>query len=176
MVFQLNINGDSKLYLVGFRIDSDNDTGIDFYTLYFDDERPIDCDGFPIFFFNPTDMKKVLDMSNCGCNHLSLPQQEDIRFIDIAYTIYEIGVCNKTENANLLDTLNMLWDFTAFFDNRTHQEFRKIIRHAANNFTTSYDIERYFNESKMTRDNLIQAIEWVIGATLIRAKYIRPEI
>jgi hypothetical protein len=51
MVYQLNIEKDSALYLVGFRIDVDNETGVgDCYTLYFEDERPIDNNGCPIFF------------------------------------------------------------------------------------------------------------------------------
>jgi hypothetical protein len=50
-MLHINIDDNSELYLVGFRIDSDNEGGIDFYTLYLDSERPIDCDGYPILFF-----------------------------------------------------------------------------------------------------------------------------
>jgi hypothetical protein len=120
-------------------------------------------------------MIKALSLSNCGCNHLLLPRVEDVLFIDVAYTLYEIAVCDKTDNASLLDTLNILYDFTAFFDERKNQKYRKMIRHAANYFTTHYEIETYFNEVEITRYDLIQAIEWIVGATMIRAKYILPE-
>jgi hypothetical protein len=178
MVFQLNINDDSKLYLVGYRIDSDK-SGVDFYALYLDDERPIDCDGCPIFFFNPNDMGKALDVSNCNCNcnYLSLPSMEDFAYFDIAFTIYQIGKYNKTEDADIINTLNALCDLMTFFhDDRINEKYRKIIRDAANHFTFSYDIEAYFAENEVTRIDLIQAIEWVVGATILWAKYIRPEI
>jgi hypothetical protein len=172
---QLEIKEDSQLYLVGYRIDSDK-SGVDFYALYLDDERPIDCAGCPVFFSNLSDMSKALDISNCGCNHLSLPNAEDFVYFDIAFSIYEIAACNKTDNADLLDTLNALCDLVTFFhDDRVNEKYRKIIRDAANHFTFSYDIESYFRENEVTRFELIQAIEWVVGATALWAKYIRPE-
>jgi hypothetical protein len=174
MVYQYKIEEDSKLYLVGYRIDSDNN-GVDFYALYLDDERPIDCDGCPIFFSDPSDMSKALDVSNCGCNHLSLPSTENFVYFDIAFTVYEIAEHDKTDNAGLLDSLNALCDFITFFhDDRANEKYKKIIRDAANHFTFSYDIEAYFKENEVTRFDLIKAIEWVVGATALWAKYIRP--
>jgi hypothetical protein len=173
---ELQISEDSELYLVGFRIDSENDNGSDFYTLYLDSERPLDCDGYPIIFFSIQDMDKALALSNCGCNHLPLPQPENYEFIDIAFAIYEIGVCDKTSNANIVDCLNLLLDFVSLLhENRIHKKYKKIMRDAANHFTFSYDIESYFMENEVTRIEIVQAIEWSVGATALWAKYIRPE-
>jgi hypothetical protein len=52
MIYQLN-NDNSELHLVRIRINSDSKTDIDFYTLYLGNEKPIDSDGFPIFFLIP---------------------------------------------------------------------------------------------------------------------------
>jgi hypothetical protein len=120
-------------------------------------------------------MVKALNMSNCSCNHLAIPSPENFSFIDIAHALYEIGKCNVTDNANILDCLNMMWDFISFFHaDRIHNENKKIIHDAANYFTFNYDIESYFKERNMTRTSLVQAIEWVVGATVMWAKYIHP--
>jgi hypothetical protein len=175
MTYQLNINSDSELRLIKFGIYSDNETSIGFYVLYRDSERPIDYDGFPILFFDPNDMGSALSISDCGCNHLSLPSVKDTIFIDITSTIYEIGECSRTTNTNLFNTLDRLCDFVTFFhEDRIHSEYSKIIHQAAHHFATSYDIEAFFNEKGTSREELIQSIEWVVGATMLWAKYIRP--
>jgi hypothetical protein len=121
-------------------------------------------------------MNKALNISNCDCNISSLPRINDVIFIDIARSIYEIGKCNKINDTNLLNTLKILCDFKTFFnDNRIHKEYKKFIDQAVIHFTKSKDVEAFFIENDITRENIVQAIEWVIGAIILWSKYIRPE-
>jgi hypothetical protein len=170
---KIEITDDSELFLVGFRINTDTERDCDFYTLYVDSERPIDCDGYPIIFFTPKDSSKALALSNCGCDHLPLPTFGEYAYIDIAQTIYEIGEFDKTDNTNILDSINMILDFVSMLhENRIQREYKKLMRDAANHFTFSYEIDSFFKESGTKRVKLVQALEWAIGATVLWAKYV----
>ncbi len=171
---EIEIADDSELYLIGFRIDSLLEDNCDFYTLYVDSERPIDSDGYPIIFFKDDDIKKVLETSNCGCEHLPLNLPDNFCFIDIAQTVLEIGTCEKTNNGNLLDSLNMIRDFIPMLhESRVHKKNWQLLCHAANHFTFSYDIKEFFDKNDVERKELIWAIEWALGATLLWSKYVR---
>lgn len=176
---KLQINCDSQLYLVGYRIDDSNTESSDFFTLYFEDERPIDVDGFPIIFFHPQDMQKALDLSNCGCNHLSIPNAlEEYAFIDFAYTVYEIRNENATEYDHFINCINMTRDFLAMLpEENVPSDFKKILRDATCHFTFNTQIDEFFNKYNHKRELLAQSIEWTLGATLLHARFIgRPII
>ncbi len=171
----LEITAESQLYLVGYRIDSELFDGkCDFYTLYVDDERVIDFDGFPIIFFDVNDAEKALSASNCGCEHLTIPSIADLRYMDIAYAIYELLAVDKTDSGKIVSCLNILLDFLVFLpESRVPTDYKRRMRKAADHFTFNYEIKEYFEENGTTREELVQAMEWTIGATLLCAKYVR---
>jgi hypothetical protein len=171
-ISKISLDKDSTLFLVGFRIDSER-IEPQFYILYVDSERPIDLNGYPIIFFDRNNASKALKESNCGCEHLPFHSLDEYTYIDIAQAIYEIGICSKTENANILNSLNMILDFVAFLpQDRQHRNSLEIINRAADYFTLSKDINEFFELTKISRIELVQSIEWVIGAIVLYAKFI----
>ena len=168
------ITDETQLYLVGYRVDADRtDENWDFYTLYIDDERAIDFDGFPIIFFNVDHMEKALKASDCGCEHLPLPLADDIAEMDIAQVVSDLMGEDKTDNGDIVDCLNTLLDFLVFLpEARVHQEYKRRMRQAANHFTFRYEIKEYFENNNVSRIELVQAMEWAVGATLLWAKFV----
>ncbi len=171
---KLEITDESQLYLIGYRIDSDRcDDKCDFYTLYVDDERMIDVDGFPIIFFDVNHAQKALETSNCGCEHLTIPPLDDFAYMDIAQAISDLLEEGKTDKGNIISCLNILLDFLVFLPEiRIQHEYKQRIRIAADHFTFHYEIKGFFEMVDFSRIELIQAIEWALGATLLWAKYI----
>ncbi len=162
------------LEIVGVRIDNDV-TYPQFYLLYITSSelRPLDHDGYPILFFPLAKHREALEISTCGCNHLPIDSLDDIFCIDIAEMIYELGEFNETKYANILDSLNMILDFVNFLhEDRINTRYKKIMRTAADHFTFSKNIEELFEAADFTRIELIQAIEWALGATMLWAKYV----
>jgi hypothetical protein len=173
---KIDVDENSKLYLTGFRLLVDSENDCDFYTLYIDSEQPIEYNGSPIIFFQKEDISKALALSDCGCEKLPIHAPDDFDYIDIAFAIYELGTSSDTKDGNIVSVLNVLLDFVSFLhENRIHKEYKKLMREAANYFTFNGNIESYFSSRNKRREELVQAIEWAVGATLLWAKYIRPE-
>lgn len=171
---KIEITDESQLFLVGFRIDAENENTCDFYTLYVDSERPIDCDGYPIITLTKDNIQQSLDLSTCGCKHLPFATDDDLAFIDIAQAVFDIGTKDKTDNANIIDCLNMILDFVSMFhEERVNKVYKKLLRDAANHFTFHYEIKDFFDKKEISREELIWAIEWAVGALLLWAKYVR---
>ncbi len=160
------------LEVVGFRIDTDV-ANPQFYLLYVTSEesRPLDCHGFPIIFFPQSKYQEALAISTCGCNHLPVEFMDD--YFDFTQMIYDLTELDETNNANLLDSLNLILDFVYFLpEERINARFKQIMETAADHFTFSKNIEELFEAVDFTRIELVQAIEWALGATLLWAKYV----
>jgi len=171
------ITEETRLYLVGFRIDAEREELYDFYTLYIDGDQAIDVDGFPIIFFDVKHAEKALRLSNCGCGHLPLPSgdfaDDDFAYMDIAQAVHDLMAEDKTDNSNIVSCLNIILDFLVFLpEERVHQEYKRLMRNAANHFTFRYEIKEYFEASGINRIELIQAMEWAVGATLLWARFV----
>jgi len=166
---------ENSIFLVGFRIDTDVAVP-QFYILWESDNgRPLDHNGYPILFFSPDKYREALAISTCQCNRLPIDPDSlnKCDYMDIAMTIYEIGAFKKTTNVNIVDVLNILLDFVAFLpDGRVNMYYKKIMETAANYFTFSGNIEGLFQTVDFSRDDLVQAIEWSVGATVLYAKYV----
>ena len=164
----ISFTHENTIFLLGFRIDTDV-TDPQFYILWESNNgRPLDHNGYPIIFFSPDKYQEALAISTCQCSQLpiDLDSLNSCEYMDIAMTIYEIESLNKTTNVNIVDELNILLDFVAFLpDERVNMYYKKIMGEAADYFTFDGNIEGLFQAVDFSRFELIQAIEWSVGAT-----------
>lgn len=168
----MNIEPDSKLYIAGIRIDSDGPNP-QFYTVYLDSEKPLNCEGCPIIFFDLKNAVKAREVSDCGCNDIAFDSVAEYAYIDIAQAVCAIGSKDTDPSSDITNSLNTLLDFVSFLhEDRTQHEYCKRMKQAAVYFTFNSNINSFFESVDYTRIQLVQAIEWSIGATLLWTKYV----
>jgi len=172
---QIDRDENSRLEVVGLRVDADV-ADSQFYILYdVDTCRPLDHNGYPVVFFSPSKHREALDISTCLREQLPFDPDSLITPVcmDIAMAIHDIGTLDKATNTNIVSELNILLDFIAFLsDGRINMRYKKIMETAADHFTFRRDIEGLFQAVDFSRIELIQAIEWAVGATVLHAKYV----
>jgi hypothetical protein len=174
---EINRDENSRLELVGFRVDGDA-TIPQFYVLYdVDSSLPIDHNGFPIIFFSRDKYQEAHALSTCQCENLPIDSDSlskcDTDYFDIAMAIYEIESLSEAVNVGIVDELNLLLDFVSFLpEDRINMYYKKIMGKAADHFTFSNNIEEFFLTAEFSRCELVLAIAWAVGATALYAKYV----
>jgi hypothetical protein len=94
-------------------------------------------------------------------------------YMDIVRAVYEIESLDETEYSNIVAELNILLDFVSFLpEDRVNMYYKRIMRIAADYFTFDGNIEEFFQTAEFSRSELVQAIQWAIGATVLHAKFI----
>lgn len=161
---------ESLLEVIGVRIDADA-TEPQAYLVCFDSNLPIDCEGYPILFFETNKAAEAVSISNA--NEIKSSPIISPCIYDIAQAAYELDVGETTPNANICDCLNIILDFVSFLpEDFVHERYKEILSRAADHFTFTKDIKQFFDLHEITRQELRQAIEWAIGATALYAKFI----
>jgi hypothetical protein len=166
------------IYLVGFSIASDSDEP-NFYALYFcyDDtnDRPIALDGEILFFQKPELATSVLIRSDdINKNKLisKIFQEVDMVF-DIDSVLYLIEYENVDTSAEIINFLNILFDFVKFTGVGFPENYREYLYDFADHLTFDTEYESFFQKSSMKRSLVIEALYWCLGAIFANSKIIQ---
>ncbi|MGL6193577.1 MAG: hypothetical protein ACRC2T_02005 [Thermoguttaceae bacterium] len=171
------IIGNEDTEIIGLRVLQDVDAPLA-YTIYVAEERPIFFDKRLIIFFDLNNADKALRKANCGAERLSVPsvfeQHVVFDYFRSINTLSEKG-CKNINYSTFVSCLNFLEDIyfsTMPKRKRICDPFFKKIFSASFYFFDNDEIDPFFIQEGYDRKELVDAIEHVIGKTLLTAKYI----
>jgi hypothetical protein len=162
-----------RFWLVGLRLDP-NFSYPDFHTVLQDKPAywPIMYEGQIIFFQKAEAAQEALDFY---LRYLGLPPSgvptEPALTLDFAQALYLLSSGFRDEASYVLNIINTLLDMFDAASITLPAKYRFVLHQAADHLTFSKEIESLFNDRALNRAEVIEAIQWGLGAVLTKAMF-----
>ena len=168
-----------RFWLVGLRLDP-NFPHPDFYTVLRDEPEywPIVYEGQIIFFQKAEVAQDALDFY---LGHLRLPPAnvptEPTLILDFAEGLYLLSKESRDEVSCVLNIINTLLDMLDAACVRVPTKYRAELHQIADHLTFSKELGSLFNDQKLERAEIIEALQWGLGAVLTKSMFFpKPDI
>jgi|JFJP01.1.fsa_nt_gi hypothetical protein len=162
------------LWLIGFSLDPDT-ASPDFYTLIFpgDRDEPLQNEGYLIFFSDPKLASHALTFAQNDYNptiHL-LPNEIDAVY-DVAQTLYLLNQAEIDNEAAIVNCLNIMFDLVRATTLPMPPEYKRLLYALADHLTFERELTPFFEQQQITRQSVIDAFIWCMGAIASKFKLI----
>jgi hypothetical protein len=167
---------EQHIYLVGFTIASDSD-GPNFFALYVccgENDRPIALEGEILLFQKPELAASVLMKSDdVEKDKFKSEISQEIETVhDIDSVLYLVEYENVDTSAEIINFLNILFDFVKFTGVDFPENYREYLYNFADHLTFDTEYESFFEKSSMKRSLVIEALHWCLGLILANSKIV----
>jgi hypothetical protein len=159
------------LYLIGFRIEPDI-FDPQMYTIYVNDDRPILCKGQPILFPRSELAASALSKSDCGASLIGPASTELYTVYDITEAIYTLNVRDEDTSSELLNLINLIFDFCQCTKEEMPECYRKDLVMLADHLTFNNPFSDFLRQHNLSRQALTDAVFWSIGMIIYSSKII----
>jgi hypothetical protein len=171
------MNKEQYIYLVGFIIASDSDEP-NLYALYVchdESDRPIGLEGEILIFQNPELAASVLMKSDDIDKDKFINEiyQEVSMVCDINSVLYLIEYEDIDTSAEIVNFLNILFDFVKFTNVVFPENYRKCLYDFADHLTFDTEYESFFQKNSIKRSLVIEALHWCLGLILANSKIVQ---
>ena len=167
-VEQSKIDGIS---LIGFRINPD-DKAPEFYTLftYGEVDTALMVNKDLAFFATLEQKQQAFELfSEEIRQNFSVPDEVDL-IADIATTLYLIGNETFDDSAVILNCLNTTFDLLQSANIQLSDERKHLLWKFADHLTFEKEFGQYLSSNSISRESIIDALTWCIGAIATRSK------
>ena len=162
----------NEIWLIGLRIDPDREN-CDFFTILFsgDIDVPLTIDNYIVFFDEIDFLSKTIELEVPEIfNDLNT---SEIELVDLAQTLYLISVEDIDNSATIVDSLNIIIDLVKASGFTMTNASKSILFEVADYFTFNKKISDFFDNSNMSRTEVIDTILWCDGAIVSKSKFLR---
>lgn len=159
--------------IVGFRISPDTPVA-DFYTILWDDGEymPLDYKGQLLFFSDMSDVDEVRTYINTELNTPADIGTELYTVYDIVRMFHLFYRGEEDPYACIVNNLNLLLDMLKTASVHMPFFYNDVLCSTADYFTFSTDINQYIKEEEIDRTDLIESVQWAIGAVMSRGIFL----
>lgn len=161
----------SQLYLIGFRIEPDI-FDPQMYTIYVNNDRPILYQGQPILFPRADLGAIALSKSDCGASAIGPAPTELDCVYDIADAIYTLNEKDDETSSELLDLINLVFDFAKCVKERMPESYRADLSMLADHLTFHHRFTDFLGQHNLDRQKITDALYWAIGMIIYTSKII----
>jgi len=163
-------NVETNLWLVGIRIDPDDEFPI-FYTIITGDgDTPIQIDHRMILFDQIELMPKAASLGGLSETPDKLRSLELELVYDFAAALYLVENAATDESADVINCLNFLCDVVKTTNADMPNSYRKQLSDFAAHLTFSRSLSDYFEKTNDQRSDIINGILWCLGCLLSHAR------
>src|SRR5438128_984165 len=128
------LDENSRLYLIGFRIEPDI-FDPQMYTIYVNDDRPILSNGQPILFPRAELAAIALSKSDCGASAVGPAPTELYAVYDMADAIYTLNERDEDTSNEVLNLINIVLDFAKCVKEEMPESYRADLSMLADHLT-----------------------------------------
>ena len=171
-------NTSDKIWLVGFRIDP-NYIQADFYTILLEsrDDQPISHQEQIILFSDSKYAQIALEFDSHYSELTTQIAPQDIYCIlDFAQMFYLMTYENNDESGCIVNCLNVLFDMLKCASIEIPKPYKDILFKIADHLTFEKELYQYLNCNEITRNQVVIATQWALGAVISRATFIPKEM
>jgi len=150
-----------QLYLVRLKF-PDGEKCSDWYTLYVNDDYPISSSKKLVVFCQLQAANKALKTSDYGAKHpIEAPTLLYAEF-DFDSALRTLRNEDRTEDDNLVNCLNVLFDCLNHMKIKMPQRFRKVLVALADHLTFDLTFPEILATNKERRQEVLDAAEWAV--------------
>ena len=167
-----------QVYLIGIRMWAEEESRV-LYTLLLMDEdgggkdRPLtDSEGYIVWFADPALAGDAFSYGDDAFRRHEKTFDEGPFVYDYARLFWRITMCDEDEGAVILDGVNLLLDLVKATGFPLPEMYRVRLWHLADGLTFSKDLAGLLREGVATRDDLMEALSWCVGAVTIKSRLV----
>jgi hypothetical protein len=171
------VGEDQHIYLVGLIIASDSDEPnlYALYVCYDENDRPISLDDEILLFQKPELAASVLMKSDdIDKEKFTGEVSREVSMVcDINSVLYLVEYENVDTSAEIINFLNILFDFVKFTDVAFPENYRECLYDFADHLTFDTEYESFFQKNLVERSLIIEALHWCLGLILANSKIVQ---
>lgn len=157
--------------LIGFRINPDSEAP-EFFTLLVGGEKDtaLMVDDNLAFFIEFEQKQQAFELLDKQIRQdFPVPNEVDL-VADLATTLYLIENETLDDSAIILDCLNTIFDLLHTLNKNLSDERKNLLWKFADHLTFEKDFGQYLISNSISRDSLIDALIWCVGAIVSKSK------
>lgn len=162
-----------EYYMVGFRLDREVDEA-SVYAIYVNCDRPVMDDDLIVFFTRPEDAIDYLENSGLRDGAEQIRKDGVATVFDVPMTMYLASQGSLDEHCDIIDLLNVLFDFEKAVDYRVPEQYSRPLKDFADHMTFSKSVSEFFEQTEVTRKTIVDGLLLYIGNTVSVARIIKP--
>jgi len=133
---------------------------------------PLMDEGTIVFFRRPGDAEEMIDRFGPVTDAERRGLEAVSVYCEIAALLEVVRTGRTDEYAVVVDTLNAVLDLIAATGVGMPDDIRHTLHTAADYMTFSRDIAAWFDETKISREHLVQSIRWAVGTIVTHSKIV----
>lgn len=162
-----------QAWIVGIRLDPDDNQPTYYCVVFGDDLQPVTKDGYIVVCDELKQIDRVLQSASTSLTFDDTSRTEVCDVCDVAMALYLLESEETDEHRSVIDCINTLTDLVKGTGGILPAHLKSPLYRLADHMTFERTLGAFFRDSEYSREQAIEGIIWCVGWVLTHAHFVR---